>query len=305
MTSHGTLTLSLSQRKVIVAQLKTQIKTEIQQCVEDNKTIGKLENDTIKLLEKKIKKMSNDKERKDAAEKKKRDKLTADAEKERQKNDNATKKQKAKRKDELLKQLNQAIEGSNGTDGVTNDPGATTTVDETDCDFQLDFLQTKMEVNLSDSESDDGIDQGRLNTVPVKPGCYYSSWLVSISAECFRDGGDLRKYMDHDEATRTVIIDKFKLHKLLKQLLKGFNRNLPGNQQWQDDLMYIAVYSELPLRVDELNQVENLVDCWHAHCVIEYHGNQQRGLLSSFAWQEWFTNNDLKCTVTVSEGDGV
>ena len=71
--------------------------------------------------------------------------------------------------------------------------------------------------------------------------------------------------------------------------------------------MYIAVYVELPMNVSELTveNLEKLGECFHAHAVIEYHGNQQRGIKTSFNWERWMTSNNIPCKITVSEGDGV
>ena len=71
---------------------------------------------------------------------------------------------------------------------------------EDDEPIQYDFLDNPMEdISLEKSESDDGVDQGRTGTVPVKEDVFYSSWLMSISAEVFRAGGGLRKYITYNE----------------------------------------------------------------------------------------------------------
>ncbi len=133
-------------------------------------------------------------------------------------------------------------------------------------------------------------------TTPVKPHEKYSTWLVTIAASELYEmvNGELAEisWVEWEEELGTI--NKEKLHRLVRTVMRQYNEALPPKFRFNFDEFHTALFIERPTIVPEQNKTMP-----HAHFIFQYDGSDGRGMLGSTGFERWLRLARIPATVTI------
>ena len=97
-----------------------------------------------------------------------------------------------------------------------------------------------------------------------------------------------------------IVIDKIMLLKMVRTALRAYNNALPGNSCWNWKYLHCSVFTEMPLKLHDLDELLKNPDNSpsHAHVLIFYDGSNGRGIRSSWCWEKHLREKNLPGKVT-------